>query len=86
MKKVLFTLSIIFTISLTACSISTTSTANGLTENGLPIAAQLAVGTLKLAGTDQTVTADQAKDLVVYWETYKQLTQSDTAAQARSMD
>jgi hypothetical protein len=82
MKKVLFNLLIIFTITLTACSTSSTSTANGSTENGLPIATQLAVGTLKLAGTDQAVTADQAKDLVVYWETYKQLTQSDTAAQA----
>jgi len=42
----------------------------------------LAVGTLKLAGTDQAVTTDQAKELVVYWEVYKNLSQSETAAQA----
>jgi hypothetical protein len=46
------------------------------------MATQLAVGILKLAGTDQTVTAEQAKDLIVYWKTYRQLSQSDTAAQA----
>jgi hypothetical protein len=84
MKKILFTLLIIFTIALAACSTSSTDTAIRSTDANLPIAAQLAVGTLKLAGTDQTVTIEQAQDLVVYWETYKQLTQSDTAAQAET--
>jgi hypothetical protein len=82
MKKILFTFLIIFTIVLTACSTSSTDTAIGSTNADLPIAAQLAVGTLNLTGTDQTVTIEQAEDLVVYWETYRQLTQSDTAAQA----
>jgi|WetSurMetagenome_2_1015567.scaffolds.fasta_scaffold161371_3 hypothetical protein len=82
MKKLLPLLLIVLAIALTACSTSSTGTSMGETENGLPIAAQLAVGTLKLSGTDQTVTAGQAEDLIVYWETYKQLTRSDTAAQA----
>jgi len=82
MKKLIPILLIVLAIALTACSASSTSTSLGTTENGLPIAAQLAVGTIKLVGTDQAVTAEQAKDLVLYWETYKQLSQSDTAAQA----
>src|SRR5512138_1936443 len=82
MKKSLPILLIVLAIALTACSTSSTGTSLASTENGLPIAAQLAVGTLKLAGTGQAVTAEQAKDLIIYWETYKQLSQSDTAAQA----
>jgi hypothetical protein len=82
MKKLLPLLLIVLTIVLSACSNSSASTTLASTENGLPIAAQLAVGTLKLAGTNQAVTAEQAEVLVVYWETYKQLTQSETAAQA----
>lgn len=82
MKKLFSLLPIVLTILLSACSASTTGTALGTTENALPLAAQLAVGTLKLAGADQALTVDQAKDLVVYWETYKQLAQSDTTAQA----
>jgi hypothetical protein len=81
-KKLLPILLIVLAITVTACNTSSTGTPIGSTSNDLPIASQLAVGTLKLAGTDQAVTAEQAKDLVVYWETYKQLTQSDTAAQA----
>ena len=82
MKKLLLLLLIVLTIVLSACSTSSANTTLASTENGLPIAAQLAVGTLKLAGTNQAVTAEQAEALLVYWETYKQLTQSDTAAQA----
>jgi hypothetical protein len=83
MKKIFFTILAMMAIALSACSNSSSAvTPLTSTENSLPIAAQLAVGTLKLAGTDQAVTAGQAKDLVVYWETYKQLSQSDTAAQA----
>jgi hypothetical protein len=46
----------------------------------------LAFGTLKLAGTDQDITPEQAKQLVVYWRVYKELSQSDTAAQAEVDD
>jgi hypothetical protein len=82
MKKILFAILTVLTVALTACSTSLTSTSMGATSSDLPVATQLAVGTLKLTGTSQTVTAEQARDLLVYWETYKQLNQSDTAAQA----
>lgn len=80
MRKLFFLTLIILAMALTACS-SLSATAVSSTTTGLPIETQLAVGTLKLAGTDQDVTADQAKELVVYWEVYKQLSQSQTAAQ-----
>jgi hypothetical protein len=47
----------------------------------LPLAAQLALGTLKLEGTDQAVTTEQAVQLLLLWQTYRSLTSSDTAAQ-----
>jgi hypothetical protein len=82
MKKILIAILAVLALTLAACSTSTAGSTLGSTENSPPIAAQLAAGTLKLARTDQAVTVEQAKDLVVYWETYKQLSQSDTAAQA----
>jgi hypothetical protein len=39
------------------------------------------VGTLKLDGTGQSVTAAQANDLLVMWQVYQDLINSDTAAQ-----
>jgi len=82
MKKILFAILAVMSLTLAACNASSAGTTIGSTENSLPIAAQLAVGTLNLAGTAHAVTAEQAKDLVVYWETYKQLSQSNTTAQA----
>ncbi len=38
------------------------------------------MGTLKLEGTDQAVTADQAKQLVPLWQTLQSLSNSNTAA------
>jgi hypothetical protein len=81
MKKILFAILTILTITLTACSTSSTGMLADSTSNDLPAVTHLAVGTLKLSGTEQAVTPEQAKDLIVYWETYKQLAQSDTAAQ-----
>jgi hypothetical protein len=37
---------------------------------------------LKLAGTGQDISAEQAEELIILWQTYKQLSESDTAAQA----
>ncbi len=81
MKKIFLSILMILAITLTACSSLSAATVNSK-NTSLPIDTQLAVGTLKLAGTDQDITSDQAKDLVVYWETYKELSQSQTAAQA----
>ncbi len=82
MKKILFAILTILTITLTACSAALTGTPTDSASSDISsIATQLAVGTLKLSGTEQAVTAEQAKDLLIYWETYKQLAQSGTAAQ-----
>ena len=43
-------------------------------------AAQLLVGTLKLEGTDQAVTSDQAKQLLPLWQMLQSLSTSSTAA------
>lgn len=81
MKKILFSALMIFAIVLTACSSSPTGAPSGSTNDNLPIETQMAVGTLKLAGTDQDVTAEQAQELLILWQTYQQLSKSDTAAQ-----
>jgi len=82
MKKLFFSILMIFTMALTACSSSSTGTPAVSTNTDMPIETQLAVGTLKLTGTDHDITVDQAKELVMYWEVYKELSQSETAAQA----
>lgn len=82
MKKFLFSVLLLLTIILTACSSASTGTALNSTSADLSIEAQLAVGTLKLAGTDQDITAEQAKNLMLYWQVYQELGESDTAAQA----
>ncbi len=67
---------------LAACTSSLPRTTSKSTSNELPTETRIAVGTLKLTGTDQDVTAQQAEQLLILWQTYKQLSQSDTAAQA----
>jgi hypothetical protein len=44
--------------------------------------AELVVGTLKLEGTDEAVTREQAAELLPLWQVYQDLITSDTAAQA----
>jgi hypothetical protein len=87
-KPFLFTL-LIFVLTLSACSgtastsQASSSQANSTQESAsLPTATQLVVGTLKLEGTDQAVTADQAKELLMLWQVYQELSNNDTAAQA----
>lgn len=82
MKKLLLSTLIILTLSLAACTSTSVGTPTSSTSTDLPIATQLAVGTLQLAGSEQDVSAEQAEELVVYWQVYKQLSQSETAAQA----
>ncbi|MFZ5909372.1 MAG: hypothetical protein ACOYYU_05095 [Chloroflexota bacterium] len=50
--------------------------------DGLPIASQLIVGTFRLEGTELAVTPEQAADLLVLWQVYVDLGESDAAAQA----
>jgi hypothetical protein len=82
MKYITFSILMIAGLLLAACSSPLTGTPAGSTRDEIPIETQLAVGTLKLAGTDQDVTAKQAEQLLILWQTYKQLGESDTAAQA----
>jgi len=82
MKRIALTLLMVFAIALTACGSSSTGTpANSTTGNDLTIESQLAVGTLKLTGTAQDITADQAKELLILWKVYEEVSQSSTAAQ-----
>jgi hypothetical protein len=83
MNKLSFYLLTLLTLILTACGAS-----NGLqpvstaTDGTLSIETQLILGTLKLDGTEQTVTSDQANELLVMWQVYQELNSSNTAAQA----
>ena len=43
---------------------------------------KLAIGTLKLEGTENAITPEQASDLLPLWQVYLSLVDSDTAAQA----
>jgi hypothetical protein len=86
MKKNFITILILFAITLTACGASTSSTptdSNGNSSNTapLPLAMQLVVGTFKLEGTDNAVTAEQAAQLLPLWQVYKDLSASSSAAQ-----
>lgn len=49
-------------------------------ENALPVELQLALGTLKLDGTDQAVDAGQSAELLSLWKAMLSLGQSDTVA------
>ncbi len=82
MKYITLSILMIAGFLLAACTSPLTGTPNRSSSNELPTETQIAVGTLKLAGTDQDVTAQQAEQLLILWQTYKQLSQSDTAAQA----
>jgi hypothetical protein len=49
-------------------------------ENALPVLNQLMVGTFKLEGSDQAVTASQAGELAVLWKAYRSLSASDATS------
>jgi len=48
----------------------------------LPLPSALAVGTIKLDGTDQAITPAEAKQLIPLWQGLQSLMSSDTTAQA----
>ena len=91
MKRTFVALLIFFILALAACSAagaqansSTTAAGNGANDPGnapLPPATELMLGTFKLEGTDQAVTADEAAQLLPLWLVYKDLTSSSSAAQ-----
>jgi hypothetical protein len=55
----------------------------GFTNQPLPLAAQLAVGTFKLEGTANAVDANEAANLVPLWQSYTQLISSNPASQTQ---
>jgi hypothetical protein len=77
-------------VMLSACTVNQTTGSGtaaitqtgGTTETGnvLPEAARLIVGTLKLDGTENAISANQAKDLLFLWQGYKELSTRDSAA------
>lgn len=86
MKKTLITILMLFALTLTACGASGTQAANptGNASFGsapMPLAMELVVGTFKLEGTANAVTAEQAAKLIPLWEVYKDLSVSTSAAQ-----
>jgi hypothetical protein len=71
---------LIAALLLTACtSAPTTSTVS--TSNNLSTATKLALGTLRLEGTNAAVTSTQATQLLTLWEGYQSLSDSDTSSQ-----
>ena len=78
MKRLFITLTLLV-LFLTACGTQAAQTAPAQGE--LSAESKLIVGTFKLDGTEQAVTKDQAKQLVILWQVYKEISQSDTAAQ-----
>lgn len=87
MNKPTIILLLILTLLLTACSGSAsnaTSPAGNAPGAGaagqLSAPMQVALGTIKLEGTENAVTAEQARELLPLWETLQQLEGSDTAA------
>ncbi len=81
MKKLLITTLMI--LILTACSSASNSPQvdYATSAGSLPTVTQLLVGTMKLNGTAQDVTAKQATELLPLWQVYSELLTSDTAAQ-----
>jgi len=86
MKKTIF-LPMILTFLLAACSGNAvpapdTSTDMQMDSNAreLPLSTKLAIGTLKLEGTEFAVASDQAADLLPLWQVLNNLDSSDSAA------
>jgi hypothetical protein len=79
---------LIISLIITACSkaASASQTAvNGTPQPGfgageLSQASKLALGTLKLEGTEQVITTEQAAELITLWQAYQALSTSETAS------
>lgn len=87
MKKTIFLILMIPVLILTACSANASDTAgpaagpqNGPAADDLSAPMQVAIGTIKLDGTANSVTAEQAAELLPLWQTLQVLYGSDTAA------
>ena len=84
-KKIFWTTLILITLTLTACAsiARTTGTApSGSSSAGeLPAQTKLILGVINLEETENTVTVEQAKELIPMFYVLQDLNDSDTAAQ-----
>ena len=84
-RKFVLPVLLILILLLSACGSTTSrgsaSTQAAANQQGLQLSEKLAIGTLKLEGTPNAVTAKQASDLLPLWQVYSSLITSDTAAQ-----
>ena len=86
--KIVLPVLMISVLLLSACgsanssrSFSTQQSGTNQQGQGLPLSEKLAIGTLKLEGTPNAITAKQASGLLPLWQVYSSLITSDTAAQ-----
>jgi uncharacterized membrane protein YgcG len=81
-KAITFSILTIFALVLTACGSGASALGqnNGNASAQLPESAKLLIGTLKLDGTPQAVSAQQAAQLIPLWQLYASLETSSTAA------
>lgn len=73
-------------LALSACGSSASTPTGGMPSSNdggdMSTITKLAIGTLKLEGTENAITPEQASDLLPLWQVYLSLVDSDTAAQA----
>lgn len=89
MKKLSIILLTILALTLTACGASDSAAPATVTQTdsateSLSDPTLIILGSLKLDGTDQAITPQQAKDLLPLWQVYQEISASDTAAQAEA--
>lgn len=84
-KRTLLSLLLIgMMLALAACSGSNQPTAQAASSAGetdpanMPVETKLAIGTLKLEGTELAVSAEEARELLPLWKAVKSLSTSDT--------
>lgn len=81
MKTKFTILMIVITLAATLLASCSNTTSTVSASSGLSTASRLALGTLKLEGTSQSVTASQAVQLLTLWQGYQSLSTSDTSSQ-----
>lgn len=83
MKKNFITIFILLAFILSACGSATnTPDTQRAQDNGqLPAVTKLVLGTLKLEGTENAVSPEQAGELLPLWQVYLSLLESDSASQ-----
>ena len=72
---------VIFASLVSAMLVGCNNTTSVSANIELSTAAKLALGTLKLEGTSNAITAAEAKELVTLWEGYQSISTSDTTSQ-----